>query len=137
MRSPPPPGPPPWFLPLCRFVSRWPYGITRTLEPGGWLEGSHSWNLRRGEFKKPANPRAEATNCSSSGLAARRARAPTAGQPDSNSNYKFTKYVHIYTHVCMSVYINNINYYLFAWAHVIDATYVNRRVGAMQPYAEK
>ena len=32
---------------------------------------------------------------------------------------------------------DNINYYLFAWAHVIDATYVNRRVGAMQPYAEK
>ena len=31
---------------------------------------------------------------------------------------------------------DNINYYLFAWAHVIDATYVNRRVGAMQPYAE-
>ena len=33
--------------------------------------------------------------------------------------------------------VDNINYYLFAWAHVIDATYVNRRVGAMQPYAEK
>ena len=32
---------------------------------------------------------------------------------------------------------DNINYYIFAWAHVIDATYVNRRVGAMQPYAEK
>ena len=32
---------------------------------------------------------------------------------------------------------DNINYYLFAWAHVIDATYVSRRVGAMQPYAEK
>ena len=32
---------------------------------------------------------------------------------------------------------DNINYYLFAWAHVIDATYVNRRVGAMKPYAEK
>ena len=32
---------------------------------------------------------------------------------------------------------DNMNYYLFAWAHVIDATYINRRVGAMQPYAEK
>ena len=31
----------------------------------------------------------------------------------------------------------NINYYPFVRALVIDATHVNRRVGAMQPYAEK
>ena len=44
--------------------------------------------------------------------------------------------LHSYIYIA---YINmdNIYYYLFAWAHVIDATYVNRRVGAMQPYAEK
>ena len=38
---------------------------------------------------------------------------------------------------CRQSCFMHYNYYLFVWAHVIDATYVNRRVGAMQPYAEK
>ena len=31
---------------------------------------------------------------------------------------------------------DNINYYPFERAHAIDETHVNRRMGAMQPYAE-
>ena len=31
---------------------------------------------------------------------------------------------------------DDINYYPLARAHVIDATHVNRRVGAMKPYAD-
>ena len=46
-------------------------------------------------------------------------------------------YVRYFRHALFNQAQDNINYYLFAWAHVIDATYVNRRVGAMQPYAEK
>ena len=46
-------------------------------------------------------------------------------------------YFRYFRHALFNQAKDNINYYLFAWAHVIDATYVNRRVGAMQPYAEK